>query len=340
MSTRKTDKLLPGLAPAFSTKLGAAYCANAEDVLDALPDESVQLVLTSPPYALHFKKEYGNVDQQQYVEWLLGFAPKIRRVLRRDGSFVLNIGGSWTPRQPTRSLCHLEVPLEMVRKGGFFLAQEFFWYNPAKLPAPAEWVNVRKIRVKDSVEYIWWFSRDPFPKADNTRVLQPYSPDMHRLLRNGYRAKVRPSGHVITAKFTDRGGSIPGNLLSMGNNDANSHYFARCQAEKIQPHPARFPPQLPAFFMRFLTDPDDLVVDPFAGSCTTGEVAENLGRRWICVEREQDYLRSAKFRFEMPWDEDRRRSVLGSNGGGDDTRPQDQGASQALLPFEKTAARN
>jgi site-specific DNA-methyltransferase (cytosine-N4-specific) len=163
---------------------------------------------------------------------------------------------------------------------------------------------------------------------------------MQRLLRNGYRATVRPSGHVITEKFTDKGGSIPGNLLSMGNNDANSHYFSRCKQEKIQPHPARFPPQLPAFFMRFLTDPEDLVVDPFAGSCTTGEVAENLGRRWICVERESDYLKGAKFRFEVPWDEDRRRSVLGINGGGEDTRPPVQGTSQALLPFEKTAARN
>ena len=335
MTVRQPERLLPSHRPAFSTRLGAAYSANAEDILDSLPDRSVQLVLTSPPYALHFKKEYGNVDQEQYVEWLLGFAPKIRRVLRADGSFVLNLGGSWTPGQPTRSLCHLEVPVEIVKKGGFLIAQEFFWYNPAKLPAPAEWVNVRKIRVKDSVEYIWWFSREAFPKADNRRVLQRYSPDMERLLRRGYRPTVRPSGHVITEKFVDRRGSIPGNLLSMGNNDANSHYFMRCQQESIQPHPARFPPQLPAFFVRFLTDPGDLVLDPFAGSCTTGEVAENLGRRWLCVDREPAYLKAAKFRFEIPWDENRRRAVLGVDDATEGGGPGDDASQQTLLPLGK-----
>lgn len=334
MTIKHPETLLQSHRPAFVTRLGAAYCALAEDILDSLPEGSVQLLLTSPPYALHFKKDYGNVDQGQYVEWLLSFVPKIRRVLRPDGSFVLNLGGSWTPGQPTRSLCHLEVPLKIVSNEGFFLAQEFFWYNPAKLPAPAEWVNVRKIRVKDSVEYIWWFSREPFPKANNRRVLQRYSPDMERLLRRGYRATVRPSGHVITEKFVDRGGSIPGNLLSMGNNDANSRYFTRCEQENIHPHPARFPPQLPGFFVRFLTDPGDLVMDPFAGSCTTGEVAENLGRYWLCAEREPEYLKGAQFRFEEPWDEDRRRTVLGVGDTLEDSGS-NANAVQTLLPFDK-----
>jgi len=332
MKRNRNQPLLPALEPAIATDLGAAYCAQAEDVLDQLPAESVNLVITSPPYALHFKKAYGNVDQKDYVDWLVGFGDRIRRVLKPDGSFVLNIGGSWTPGSPTRSLCHLEVPVEFVRRKGFYLAQEFFWYNPAKLPAPAEWVNVRKIRVKDSVEYIWWFSRDPFPKADNRRVLQPYSPDMERLLRRGYRATIRPSGHVITDKFVDRGGSIPGNLLSMGNNDANSRYFVRCQEEGIAAHPARFPPQLPAFFLKFLTDPGDVVLDPFAGSCTTGEVAENMGRRWLAVEREPAYLRGAQFRFEELWDDDRRRAILGENSEATRLRL-GQGDPQAALPF-------
>lgn len=333
MKTRGSGALLPDLSPAFSSALGSAYCADAKDVLSSIQSESVSLIVTSPPYALHFKKKYGNVNQDQYVDWLLGFIPEIRRVLRPEGSFVLNLGGSWRKGSPTRSLCHLEAPVRIVREGRFHLAQEFFWYNPAKLPSPAEWVTVRKIRVKDSVEYVWWFSREPFPKADNQRILQPYSPDMTRLLRRGYRPKVRPSGHNITAKFTDKGGSIPGNLLSMGNNDANSHYFIRCKEEGIMPHPARFPPQLPAFFIRFLTNEDDLVVDPFAGSCTTGEVAENLGRRWICVDREREYLDGGKLRFEEPWSEDRRRAVLGM-----DEPPPTNGSNtekelQASLPF-------
>lgn len=302
------------LGHVFQTGLGVAICDDAASALARQPDESVDLIMTSPPYALHFKKEYGNADQDEYVDWFLGFIPEIRRVLKPQGSFVLNLGGSWTPGKPTRALCHLEIPVRIVKEYEFHLAQEFFWYNPAKLPAPAEWVTVRRIRVKDSVEYLWWFSPTPYPKASNKNVLLPYSPDMHRLLRRGYKAKTRPSGHVITSKFSDKGGSIPGNVLVMGNNDANSHYFARCNEAGLTAHPARFPPQLPAFFTRFLTEPGDLVLDPFAGSCTTGEVAENLGRRWICIDKQREYLEGGAFRFELPWDDARREAIVGVQG--------------------------
>lgn len=324
---------IPGQQPYFHTDLGAAFLGDSSELLQAIPDETIDLVLTSPPYALHFKKEYGNVDQSLYVDWLLSFAPVIRRILKPTGSFVLNIGGSWTPGQPTRALCHLEVAVRMVREHGFHLAQEFFWYNPAKLPAPAEWVNVRRIRVKDSVEYIWWFSKDPFPKANNQEVLQPYSPDMLRLLQRGYRAKVRPSGHNITSKFADRGGSIPGNILIMGNNDANSRYFVRCEETGVKPHPARFPPQLPAFFISFLTEPSDVVLDPFAGSCTTGEVAENLGRFWIGIDRERDYLEGARYRFELPWDDARRASILGEVKAAGQSDRSSRAGREVALPF-------
>jgi site-specific DNA-methyltransferase (cytosine-N4-specific) len=284
--------------PHFKTPLGAAYCGKAEDLLLALPDESVNLIFTSPPYALHFKKAYGNVDQDQYVDWFLGFAPQLRRVLKPDGSLVINIGGSWCPGHPVRSLCHFEVLIRLVREYGFHLAQEFFWHNPAKLPAPAEWVTVRRIRVKDSVEALWWLSKTQQPKADNRKVLTPYSEDMKRLLKRGYRAKERPSGHRITNKFTEQGGAIPPNLLTLGNNDANGYYLTRCAEEKMKPHPARFPIQLPEFFIKFLTAEGDLVLDPFAGSCTTGEAAERLGRKWLGFELLPDYLDGARFRFE------------------------------------------
>ncbi len=180
----------------------------------------------------------------------------------------------------------------------FHLAQEFYWYNPGKLPSPAEWVTVRKIRVKDAVNCVWWLSKTPWPKADNQRVLNEYSPDMIRLLAKGYKPKVRPSGHIITKKFKDRGGSIPSNIFICGNNDANGHYMERCKAEGIKPHPARFPHQLPSFFVRFLTNPGDLVLDPFAGSNTTGQVCEQEGRTWIAIERDPEYLKASQFRFE------------------------------------------
>jgi DNA modification methylase len=121
---------------------------------------------------------------------------------------------------------------------------------------------------------------------------------MKRLLKRGYRAKDRPSGHKITHKFTEQGGAIPPNLLTLGNNDANGYYLSRCAEEKTKPHPARFPVQLPEFFIGFLTSEGDLVLDPFAGSCTTGEAAERLSRKWIGFERVAEYLDGARFRFE------------------------------------------
>jgi DNA modification methylase len=282
----------------YATTLGKAYVADSLEFMPQLPSGSVSLIMTSPPYALHFKKEYGNVDQDGYVDWFLTFAREFKRLLAEDGSLVIDIGGAWTPGHPTRSLYQFELLIALCREIGFFLAQEFYWYNPGKLPSPAEWVTVRKIRVKDSVNCVWWLSKTPYPKADNRKVLNEYSPDMKRLLQKGYTPKVRPSGHVITKKFKDLGGSIPANLIICGNNDANGHYLERCKEHDIKPHPARFPVQLPTFFLRYLTDPGDLVLDPFAGSNTTGQACEEEGRRWIAIERERAYLEGSRFRFE------------------------------------------
>ena len=293
----------------YQTSLGAAYLGDSRNFLRALPTSSVNLVFTSPPYALHFKKEYGNVHKDDYVEWLLTFAREIFRVLADDGSFVLNIGGSYNKGIPTRSTYHFKVLLALVEDVQFHLAQEFFWYNPAKMPMPAEWVTVRRIRVKDAVEYVWWFSKTPHPKANNRRVLKPYSADMIRLNKRGVRATVRPSGHNITADFNkvDAGGSIapnvfedeaPSNFIKAGNNSANDQYTLRCKEAGVKIHPARFPTTLPDFFIKMLTDEGDLVVDPFGGSNTTGMVAEGLDRRWIVMDEVQDYLEASKFRFD------------------------------------------
>lgn len=289
----------PHRPAAFRTRRGAMYAGDALSLMRQLPDASVNLIVTSPPYALHFKKEYGNVDKAAYVEWFRPFAAEIRRVLTDDGSFVLNIGGSYNAGSPTRSLYHFRLLLMLCDELGFHLAQECFWYNPAKLPTPAEWVNVRRVRIKDAVEYVFWLSKSPFPKANNRHVLTEYSPDMKRLLERGYRAKQRPSGHNITAKFQqDRGGAIPPNLIERGNNESNSAYIRRCAETGQKAHPARFPAALPEFFIRFLTEAEDVVLDPFAGSNTTGAVAESLARRWLAFEIEPRYVDNARLRFE------------------------------------------
>src|SRR5258708_11220115 len=223
--------------PFYTTPLGRAFLGDSLQVLPCLADASVNLIVTSPPYALHFKKEYGNADQGKYIEWFLPFARQFHRLLKDDGSLVIDIGGAWQAGQPTRSLYHFELLIALCRQIGFHLAQEFFWYNPAKLPSPAEWVNVRKIRVKDAVECLWWLSKTPWPKANNQNVLQEYSPDMHRLLNRGYRVKQRPSGHNITRKFKDNGGSIPPNLITCGNNHPHASDHTRFNADGHNTHP-------------------------------------------------------------------------------------------------------
>ena len=303
-------------SPAFyATKLGAAFLGDSRQLLSELPDASVNLVMTSPPFALHFKKEYGNVEKHEYIAWFMDFAREVFRVLKDDGSFVIDIGGSWNAGTPTRSLYQFKLLIELVDVLGFHLAQEFFWHNPGKMPAPAEWVTVRRIRVKDSVNCVWWLSKTPWPKANNRNVVVPYSADMERLIKKGYTAKQRPSGHNVTEKWgTDHGGAICSNLFTCGNNDANGSYLTRCKEAGVKPHPARFPPQLPEFFMKYLTDEGDLVVDIFAGSNTTGQVAERLGRRWLAFEMRQDYLEASRFRFgEGVPDEDEDRQTPAVN---------------------------
>lgn len=314
--------------PHYEKQFGAAYLGDSLDLLAGLPDSSINLIFTSPPYALHFKKEYGNVRKEDYVEWFLQFARHFHRVLGEDGSFVLNIGGSYNAGVPTRSLYHFKLLIALVEDVGFHLAQECFWFNPAKMPTPAEWVNVRRLRIRDSVEYVWWLGKTPWPKADNRKVLKPYSPDMIRLNRRGVRPTVRPSGHNIKATFDriDAGGAIPANvlesesspnMLKFGNNAANDAYITGCRRAGLKPHPARFPAALPEFYINLLTEEGDRVLDPFAGSNTTGAVAESLRRRWLAFERVEEYLAGSIFRF----DEDAK------------SRRQGESPSAARLPF-------
>jgi len=182
---------------------------------------------------------------------------------------------------------------------GFYLAQEFYHYNPARLPSPAEWVTIRRLRVKDAVNNVWWLVLDPFADADNKRILKPYSDSMIHLLKNGYKPNVRPSGHDISDKFQkDNGGAIPPNLLELANTESNSYYIKQCKENNIKPHPARFPIELPEFFIKYLTNENEMVIDPFAGSNVTGEACERLNRRWIGIELNYEYIAGSKARFE------------------------------------------
>lgn len=283
----------------FSTKHGQIFQGDSLDFLHSKAEEqSVDLIMTSPPFGLVRKKSYGNEDADEYCNWFRPFADGFRRVLKNSGSLVIDIGGAWKPGTPTRSLYHFELLLMLCREYGFHLCQEHFWWNPSKLPTPAEWVNIRRVRVKDAVNCIWWLSPTPWPKAGNRRVLAPYSDSMRDLLKNGYSARLRPSGHDISDKFQrDNGGAVPPNLLAIANTESNGRYQDYCRQNNFEIHPARFPANLPEYFIRMLTDPGDKVLDPFGGSCVTGMVAESLSRQWVCVEMSESYLKGAVGRF-------------------------------------------
>jgi DNA modification methylase len=261
---------------------------------------SVDLVFTSPPFPLNRKKKYGNLNGAKYMEWLSSYGPLLKRMLKPTGSIVMEVGNAWESGSPIMSTLPVRSLLKFQEDNGLYLCQEFVWQNPAKLPSPAQWVNVERIRVKDSFTKIWWMSPSKKPKADNRRVLNEYSAAMKQLLSTGnYNSGKRPSQHNIGEKsfLSDNGGSIPGSVLTYANTHAIDPYQDYCREHKIEPHPARMPIDLAGFFIRMLTKPGDLVLDPFAGSNTTGAAAEGLGRYWLSIEAEDKYIQGSKGRF-------------------------------------------
>jgi len=296
-------KCLPTLknSPTYTTDWGSAYCGDSLELLSQFPDDSVNLVMTSPPFALLRQKEYGNEAQNEYIEWLSKFAKVVLKKLKSDGSFVLDLGGAYQKGVPVRSLYNFRIPIHFCDNLGFFLAEDFYWFNPSKLPSPIEWVNKRKMRAKDAVNTVWWFSKTEFPKANVTHVLTEYSDRMKKLLEDPdkfYDPKKRPSGHDIGKGFgKNNNGAIPSNLLQIPNSESNGAYMAGCKTLGIKSHPARFPTKLPEFFIKFLTEPEDIVVDIFGGSNTTGFVAETERRNWYSFDIELEYIATSAFRF-------------------------------------------
>ncbi len=289
--------------PVYSTSHGRAYHGNSKELLEQLPTESIDLVVTSPPFALQRKKEYGNKSQAEYGEWFLEFAEAVYDVLTESGSFVIDIGGGWEKGKPVRSMYRFELLTQLAGSDGpFHLAQDFYWYNPAKLPTPAQWVTIERIRAKDAVNHVWWLSKTPRPEADNRRVLQEFSDAQQKLMESGSEAAERPSGHSLSDDFEDptEKGSIPPNLLEIANTASNTHYLQACRKTDSDPHPARFPRQLPEFFVKFLSTPGDTVLDIFAGSNMTGRVAQDLDRNWIAFENEREYVTNSRLRFIHP----------------------------------------
>lgn len=295
----------------YRTELGELVVATAEDLLDSPEGLAlkgrVQLIFTSPPFPLNTKKRYGNLQGEEYVAWLAGFAPRFRELLTPTGSLVMELGNAWEPGRPVMSTLALRALLAFVDAGKLQLCQTLVCHNPARLPGPAQWVTIERIRLKDAYTNVWWMSATDRPRADNRSVLTEYGVRMRKILTDkAYNAGRRPSEHHISpASFlTDNGGAIPGNVLTFANTSSSDPYLRYCRLHSLRPHPARMPPALVEFFVKFLTGPDDLVLDPFAGSNTTGAVAEQLGRRWIAIEPDEGYATGSIGRFAAVTSED------------------------------------
>ena len=343
---------------------GAAYAGDSRQLLDEVVSESIDLVVTSPPFALQRKKAYGNKSPEEYVGWFLDFAEKVYEALAEDGSLVIDIGGGWQKGKPLRSHYHFKLLSALTDDNGlladrfgetFNLAQDFYWYNPAKLPTPAQWVTIERIRVKDAVNHVWWLSKsDAREKPDNRRVLKEYSDAQKRLIEKGHDSQSRPSEHELSDTFDEpaENGAIrpnfrnaidnsstiqssaellenldvPGpllemvleeglteelvqtlgaahtedNVLEVANTRSTTPYLEACKETDTEIHPARFPRELPKFFIQFLTELGDTVLDIFAGSNTTGQMAQQTGRKWLAFESEEAYLEGSRYRFQEP----------------------------------------
>lgn len=318
LATTRTAMNTPIAAPLFSTDLGQLYVGKCEEVLPALADLKgrVQLVLTSPPFPLKRKKRYGNLQGEEYLKWLRDLAPILSDLLSPTGSLVVEIGNAWEPARPVQSLLPMKALLALVEHptAGLRLCQEFICYNPARLPSPAQWVTIDRIRVKDSFTRVWWMSRTDRPDADNRRVLKEYSKAMRELLeRRGYNSGVRPSQHYIskTGFLKDHGGAIPSNfvdgerndhllfsdVIEVANTGSTDGYQQFCRDAGVKLHPARMPWRLAEFFIKFLTKQDDIVVDPFSGSNIVGAAAQALNRHWVSIEARRDYADASIARF-------------------------------------------
>lgn len=304
-----------GLVSEYTTHLGAAVVGRSEELIRSRAGKEikgkVQLVFTSPPFPLNRKKRYGNLEGDEFKAWLKSYARLLKGLLTENGSIVIEMGNAWEPGAPVMSTLAMESLLEFKKAGKLHLCQEFIWFNNARLPSPAQWVTIDRVRVKDAFTRLWWLSPTQHPKADNRRVLAPYSGSMKSLLRSqSYNSGVRPSEHVIGPKsfLTDNGGAIPPNVLDIdddapsnllmgGNTSGTDPYNNFCRTRGLTPHPARMPLGLAKFFINLCTTEGDLVFDPFGGSNTTGAAAEELGRRWVTVEAQKEYAATGRGRF-------------------------------------------
>ncbi|MDA8151510.1 MAG: DNA methyltransferase [Acidithiobacillus sp.] len=306
---------------AFSTDLGVAIWGSHQDVFRQI-NEPIALCISSPPYPLRKARAYGGPDERQYVDFICGALEPIVRSLIPGGSIVLNVSGDvFEPKKPSRSLYLERLVLALNDRLGLSLMDRIPWVNYSKPPAPTYWACVNRVQLTTAYEPLYWFTNDPDKvRSDNRRVLEAHTARHQRLMASGGDGRLATYGdgayHIRPDSFGRvTTGKIPRNVIERGHVCSDTAAYRRhAQALGMPTHGAMQPTSIPDFFIRLLTQPDDLVVDPFGGTVKTGLAAERLGRRWLVTEWMLEYLRGAAEMF-------RGYAGFGMNGGLSAMRP-------------------
>ena len=256
------------------------FHGDSAEVLKTLPDNTIDLVVTSPPYADQRKSTYGGVSTDQYVEWFLPISEQLLRVLKPTGTFILNIKEKVVSGE--RSTYVMELILAM-RKQGWLWTEEFLWHK--KNSYPGKWPN----RFRDAWERLLQFNKSKKFAMYQEEVMVPMGDWAKTRLRNlSETDKHRDNSKVGSgfgkniSNWVDRDKAYPTNVL---------HLATECNNKK---HSAAFPEELPQWFVKLFTKEGDTVLDPFAGSGTTLFVAERMGRNAIGIELMQEYYQMIK----------------------------------------------
>lgn len=290
---------------AFSTRLGLAIWGDCRKVFSSI-NEPIHLCLTSPPYCLARPRAYGNVTQAQYVDFICASLEPIVRNLVPGGSIALNISNDvFEPGSPARSMYRERLVLALHDRLGLHKMDELIWLNPSKAPGPIAWASKKRVQLNVGYEPIYWLTNDPSKvRSDNRRVLQPHSEQHLKLIAAGGEAREGSFGdganRLRVGSFGNpTAGKIPRNVIHAGHRCARQTPARNAAREAGLPvHGAAMPFAVADFLVKFLTEKDDLVVEPFGGYSTTGQAAEENGRRWISTDIHHEYLYAGSFRFE------------------------------------------
>ena len=265
--------------------LDSIICGDCEEVLQAFPDNCIDLIVTSPPYADQRKKIYGGIHPDKYVDWFLPKSKEFLRVLKPDGTFVLNIkerivGGE-------RHTFVLELIIEM-RKQGWFWTEEFIWHK--KNCYPGKWPN----RFRDSWERCLQFNKTKKFKMYQEAVMVPVGDWAKVRLKNLNKtdlirdeSKTKSGFGKKIVNWIGRDMVYPTNVINIATECGYKH------------HSATFPVALPEWFIKLFTATDDIVLDPFIGSGTTAVAAKKNTRHFIGIDNQSEYCNLSKERVEF-----------------------------------------